>query len=135
MSKSAMDPNSRILLTDDTSAIRRKVRSAVTDSLPGITYDPVNRPGTSNLLTILAGCIDEDVESVAERFRTKGHGDLKNAVFEAVDETLKVPRSEFLRIRTEPQYLQEVARSGVERARVISQTTLIDIRRYVGLAT
>lgn len=135
MSKSAMDANSRILLTDDTSTIRKKLRSAVTDSLPGITYEPENRPGTSNLLTILAGCIGEDVYSVAERYKAKGHGDLKNDVFEAVEETLKGPRAEFLRIRAESHFLQDVADRGQRKARELSNSTLSEVRRLVGLSS
>lgn len=133
MSKSAVDENSRILLTDDSMTIRKKIRGAVTDSIPGITYDPIARPGTSNLLTLLAGCLNEDVVAVAERYRDKNHGTLKNDVFEAVEETVKVPRAEFLRLRTESAYLQSVAEDGTLRARSISSGTVHEVRNLLGL--
>jgi tryptophanyl-tRNA synthetase len=84
MSKSSPDPSTRIQLTDTFPEISRKIRSAVTDSIQGITYDPVNRRGTSNLLSILSACIDEPVETIVKRYEGKGHGDLKKEVSEAL---------------------------------------------------
>ena len=133
MSKSAVDENSRILLTDDTATIRKKIRGAVTDSIPGITYDPISRPGTSNLITLLAGCLSEDVVAVAERYRDKNHGTLKNDVFEAVEETVKGPRTEFRLLRSDPKYLQTVAEEGALRARSISSKTIREVRNLLGL--
>lgn len=137
MSKSAQDPNSRILLTDPPSLISSKIRSAVTDSLPTITYDPQTRPGTSNLLNILAACIDQDVEDVVrERYegKARNHADLKKEVEEAVVERFRGPREEFEKIRGERAYLEEVARKGAERAKEKSDVVLTEVRRRVGLA-
>ncbi|KAI6111219.1 Aminoacyl-tRNA synthetase, partial [Pisolithus sp. B1] len=101
MSKSSPDAASRILLTDSASEIKSKIRAAVTDSIPGISYDPVHRPGTSNLLTILAACTESDVQDVARTYSSRGHGRLKSDVADAVEELLKGPRSELERIRRE----------------------------------
>lgn len=134
MSKSAVDPNSRILLTDDTKTIEKKIRGAVTDSIAGINYDPDNRPGTSNLLTLLAGCLDEDVMGVAERYREKNHGALKNDVFEAIEETVKGPRAEFMRLRSDLGYLESIAKEGALKARELSSRTLSEVRKLLGLS-
>lgn len=56
MSKSSPHINSRILLTDTSSDIALKIRKAITDSNFSIAYDPINRPGISNLLRILHAC-------------------------------------------------------------------------------
>ncbi|KIM49602.1 hypothetical protein M413DRAFT_15590 [Hebeloma cylindrosporum] len=133
MSKSSPDVSSRISLTDTTSEIERKIRGAVTDSIQGITYDPVNRPGTSNLLSILAGSVDEDVEQVARRYEGKGHGDLKKDVVEALDGLLKTPRTEFERLRQDKGYLSAVAKEGAEKAKQRTSYTLQEVRRLVGL--
>jgi len=135
MSKSAPDEQSRILLTDDSNTIRKKIRAAVTDSLGNITYDPINRRGTVNLLTILAACRGEnDIEKVAEDYRGKNHGALKDDVISAVDELLKGPRAEFERLRADTGYLEQVSLDGAARARDISHKTMQEVRKHVGLA-
>ncbi|KAG5721406.1 hypothetical protein E4T56_gene12935 [Termitomyces sp. T112] len=133
MSKSSPDIQSRILLTDTAVQIKAKIRSAVTDSIAGITYDPVARPGTSNLLTILAACTDTKVDSVAERYEGKGHGHLKADVADAVEERLKGPRAEFEKIRHEVAYLDEIARNGAQKAREQSEVTIQAVREILGL--
>ncbi|KAA1475812.1 tryptophanyl-tRNA synthetase [Dentipellis sp. KUC8613] len=134
MSKSAVDPNSRIVLTDTPAQIKSKIRGATTDSIQGITYDPVARPGTSNLLTILAACTDEDVLEVAKRYHNRNHGDLKADVTEAVEETFRKPRAEFERLKGETEYLTQVAEEGAAKARSRSDATLREVRHRVGLA-
>ncbi|KAJ7494358.1 hypothetical protein B0H11DRAFT_2004299 [Mycena galericulata] len=136
MSKSTPDPASRILLTDSAKQIVAKVRSAVTDSIAsGVTYDPVARPGTSNLLAILAACADEDVESVAARCSGMSHGALKTEVAGAVDALLAGPRTEFERLKKDEGYLDQVARQGSAKACHLSAVTMTDVRKRIGLST
>ncbi|KIK96676.1 hypothetical protein PAXRUDRAFT_289745 [Paxillus rubicundulus Ve08.2h10] len=134
MSKSSPDVASRILLTDTASQIKSKVRAAVTDSMQGITYDPVSRPGTSNLLTILAACTDNNVTEVAKLYANKGHGHLKSDVASAVEELLKGPRAEFEKIRHEKAFLEDVARKGASQAMQYSGATMDEVRKRIGLA-
>jgi tryptophanyl-tRNA synthetase len=134
MSKSAVDPNSRILLTDPYETIVKRIRSAVTDSFSGITFDPVARPGTSNLLTILSACTGEVPAVLAERYAASNHGALKKDVAEAVEEVLRRPRAEFARLCEDRSFLAQVARDGAERAQVLSDGTLREVRRRVGLS-
>ena len=112
MSKSAVDPNSRILLTDLYETIVKRIRSAVTDSISGITFDPVARPGTSNLLTILSACTTEAPAVLAERYAESNHGALKTDVVEALEEALRRPRAEFARLREDKAFVARVARDG-----------------------
>jgi len=133
MSKSSPDISSRIMLTDNSSQIDRKIRGAVTDSIQGITFDPENRPGTSNLLSILAACENAEAETVAKRYEGKGHGDLKKDVAEALEEMLKGPRTEFERLRKDKVYLTEVAREGAKKAKERSQSTMSAVRKLIGL--
>lgn len=134
MSKSAPDVQSRILLTDSHTQIKAKIRSAVTDSIPGVTYDPETRPGTSNLLTILGACTNREGSDVAADYRSKGHGELKADVAEAIEGLLRGPRSEFERLREERGYLDDVAKDGAEKARALSEITMLDVRRRIGLS-
>ncbi|RXW20248.1 hypothetical protein EST38_g5596 [Candolleomyces aberdarensis] len=133
MSKSSPDLQSRILLTDSPSQITSKLRSAVTDSIQGVTYDPVNRPGVSNLLTILGACMEKTPSDLAEEYANKSNAELKALVIDAVQELFKDPRTEFERLRDERAYLTEVAKDGAERAKAISQETIRNVRSFVGL--
>ncbi len=134
MSKSAIDPNSRILLTDSYETIIKRIRSAVTDSISGITFDPVDRPGTSNLLTILSACTGEAPAVLAERYAGSNHGALKKDVAEAVEEALREPRAEFVRLSKDRTFLTQVARDGAEKAQEYSDKTIREVRRRVGLS-
>ncbi|KAJ7684379.1 hypothetical protein DFH06DRAFT_5420 [Mycena polygramma] len=135
MSKSAHDPNSRILLTDSAAQISAKLRAAVTDSIAsGVTYDPVARPGTSNLLTILAACADEDVHDVAAARVGMSHGELKAEVAAAVEALVAPPRAEFERLRQDVGYLDQVAADGAAAARELSSQTMLQVRARIGLS-
>ena len=134
MSKSAADPNSRILLTDSHETIIKCIRGAVTDSIPGITCDPVERPGTSNLLTILSACTGEVLAALAERYAESNHGSLKKDLAEAVEEALRKPRAEFVRLREDRTFLGQVARDGAEEGREHLNEMMREVRRRIGLS-
>ncbi|KAJ7119013.1 tryptophanyl-tRNA synthetase [Mycena epipterygia] len=135
MSKSAPDAASRILFTDSAAQIAAKVRSAVTDSIAsGVTYDPDARPGTSNLLAILAACAGEDVHDVAARCVGMNHGALKAEVAAAVEALMAGPRAEFERIRGDVGYLDQVAQEGAVAARELSARTMVQVRASIGLS-
>ncbi len=134
MSKSALDIRSRINVIEQYPEIRSKIRGAVTDSIEGITFDPVNRPGISNLLTILAGCTGQDVEEVAKKYASSGHGQFKMDVVDAVESVLWRPRREFWRLKEEPGYLDGIARRGAEKAKMISSATINEVRQLIGLS-
>jgi tryptophanyl-tRNA synthetase len=94
ISKSATDPNSHILPTGDSyETIAKRIRGAVTGSIPSITFDPVKRPGTSNILAVLSACTGEALAVLTERY-ARGNPDApEKDVVEAVKEALQAPRS------------------------------------------
>lgn len=137
------------MLTDSPEAITKKIRSAVTDSIHGITFDPPARPGVSNLLTILAdfqspsnisdtkGSISssrEDVDTLATKYSDKGTSDLKRDVAEAVIEGWRFPRDELARLRGDRGYLIQVLEDGNRRARDLSNVTLTRVKQLIGLS-
>lgn len=133
MSKSAPDPRSRISLSDTSEQITSKIRSAVTDSIPTITYDPQSRPGVANLLTILASVTDEALDEVARRYEGKDHATLKGDVSEAVEEKIRPIRERFEWLRDDGAWLDEVAKVGVRRAREKAVKTMEEVKRTIGL--
>jgi tryptophanyl-tRNA synthetase len=131
MSKSDPNPRSRILLTDTPAEISAKIRTAVTDSTPEITYAPDERPGVSNLLDILVGMQGGgDQHELAKGFKDARH--LKEAVEQAVQEKLAGIRAEWTRVRAEAGYLESVERRGREEASKVAGATMAEVRSVVG---
>ncbi|GAA5907966.1 hypothetical protein JCM5296_000773 [Sporobolomyces johnsonii] len=133
MSKSAPLASSKIFLTDTPDQIHAKIKSAVTDSIPGVTWDPSARPGVATLLQIYAGYSGEDVEAIARRFSgSRGIMELKGSLSEVVSEGLRAFREEYARIRTEAGWLEQKEREGAQRAREAAQRTMKEVREVVG---
>ena len=119
------------MITDTDKDIASKIRSAVTDSESGITFDDVHRPGVSNLLTILAECEDSTPQSVAAGLETSAQ--LKEATAEAVIRTLTPIRDTFHRLSCEHTYLDQLAGRGREQAASIASDTMQHVRKHIGL--
>ncbi|AMD19161.1 HBR260Cp [Eremothecium sinecaudum] len=134
MSKSDINQNSVIYINDEPDVIQRKIRKAVTDSISSeFKYDPVNRPGVSNLINIVSGIQKKsiaDVESDISSFTS--HKDLKDYVTEIIVEEFRGPRREFSRYINDPMYLEEVEASGAKRAIEIADKNLQSIKKYMG---
>ncbi|KAH9221881.1 hypothetical protein DL95DRAFT_381661 [Leptodontidium sp. 2 PMI_412] len=137
MSKSAPSPLSRILITDTPSTITQKISSALTDSQNNVSWDPISRPGVSNLLTLLSS-FDEhgrSAQELGEKLEKEGMGlgAFKKLVAGAVADGLKGVREEFERVLAEEGYVEEVARRGAVKARESAEETMVLVREAVGL--
>lgn len=133
MSKS--DPEDTFIsLLDPPDAIRRKVKRAVTDSEADIRFDPANKPGVSNLLSIIAALTGQSVEEAAAELQGQGYGKLKDRVSECVIETLAPLQSEHKRLMADKAYLQGVLKENADIANGMALRTLRKVQRKVGFA-
>ncbi|CZT05097.1 related to mitochondrial tryptophanyl-tRNA synthetase [Rhynchosporium graminicola] len=137
MSKSHPSPLSRILITDSPSTITTKLSSALTDSQNLVTWDPVSRPGVSNLLALLSsfdkhGRSAQELGGMLEK-EGMGLGAFKKLVAGEVREGLRDVRERFERVLGEEGYVEEVARRGAVRARESAEETMVLVREAVGL--
>ncbi len=132
MSKSDPNPNAVIGVLNSEKDILSKIKKAVTDSGSEIIYDPENKPGVSNLLTILSIARKQSIESLVEEFRGKMYGHLKIATAEAVIDMLRNFREKFNEIRADEWYLVQVAKYGAERASAIAEKTLKEVKEKIG---
>ena len=134
MSKSDPNPNSRILITDDEETIHRKFRTALTDTQGGISYDPENRPGVSNLLAILMHVKDEEIscDELAADFRDSSLRSLKETVADAVVKCFGDVRERFFQLRSSPS-LDYDRRLSQERATTAAASTLAEVKGAIGL--
>ena len=132
MSKS--DPeDSFIAVLDKPEDIRRKLKRAVTDSDGEIRYDPENKPGVSNLLTILSVLKKQDMDATVSSLQGLGYGALKEAVAEAVVAELSPIQARYNEIIADKDALAAMLKRNAERAQYLAQKTLRKVYKKVGL--
>ncbi len=132
MSKSCENPNGSIFLSDDKDTVIRKFKRAVTDSGSEIKYDPENKPGVSNLLTIYSVFAGKSISEAEADFSGKGYGDFKLAVGETVADRLAPLRAEQARLIADKEYLDSVLKAGAERAAHTAGRTLSKVYKKIG---
>ena len=133
MSKSLSAPTGIVELLDDPAINIRKIKSAVTDSGREITFDEINKPGVSNLLTILSAFTDTPIDALVQEFAGRGYGDLKSAVADAVTEFATPYRNRTFELMEERGELESILAKGADRAREVASATLADVYAKVGL--
>ncbi|CEP60692.1 tryptophan--tRNA ligase MSW1 LALA0_S01e16776g [Lachancea lanzarotensis] len=134
MSKSDPNRNATIYLNDEPDIIAKKIKKAVTDSTSHeFRYDPVNRPGVSNLINIVGGIRRmsiADVEQEINHFTS--HSEFKSYVSEVLIESLRSPRENFNLLIQEPEYLEKVVRQGSEAASQLAETNIKKVKEVMG---
>ncbi len=133
MSKSDVVEKASIFLDDEENIIRKKISSAVTDSDGLIKFDPVNKPGVSNLLTIMSCCTNESIDSIVARFEGKGYGEFKNAVADSVVTTLKPIQQKYKELLNDKTYIDSVLDEGAQKASYFARKTLSKVTRKMGI--
>jgi tryptophanyl-tRNA synthetase len=131
MSKSASSLAGSLRLLDAPDVLRRKVMRAVTDAGGEVAYDPVGKPGVSNLLAILAACTGQEPEELSGEFGR--YGDLKHAVADAVVATLAPVRDRYQELSREPDDIQSVLRAGAARASELGREKVRQAKAAIGL--
>jgi tryptophanyl-tRNA synthetase len=124
MSTTLSSEQGAVYIVDPPDVIRKKFRSAVTDSGREVRYDPAEKPGVSNLLEIMNVATGEPIDALANRFDGAGYGEFKEAVGESVVELLTPIRERFEALRADERELQRLLAVGAEKARRTSEPTL-----------
>ncbi|KAJ1653543.1 Tryptophan--tRNA ligase, mitochondrial [Dispira simplex] len=133
MSKSDPNPMSRIQLDDPPEVIRSKVRKAVSDSISVPSYDPVERPGVSNMVEIYASLSGLTVEQVCAQYATSNTQQFKQALAEVIIEALGPIQRELARLQAEPGHVDGVLRDGAQQARELASVTYREFADRLGL--
>lgn len=133
MSKSSPSQAGVIELLDEPAANAKKIRSAVTDTGREVVYDPVAKPGVSNLLTIRSALSGRSIPELEVDFAGRGYGDLKKDVAEVVTEVLGPIRTRALELLADPAELDAVLADGAARAQVRAAQVLARVEGAVGL--
>lgn len=134
MSKSNADERSRILLTDTSEEVYRKIKGALTDSEPQLTYDPNGRPGVSNLIEILSHLEGRSCNKVAMEFQSSNIRVLKEHIASKISCHLQPIREKYLSLMGDRTgYLESVAEQGAQAARSNSEATMRQVKGALGL--
>lgn len=131
MSKSEDSDKGTIYLLDEPKLAKKKIMSAVTDSIGIIQYDPVNQPGLANLLTIQSALTEEPIESIVKRFEGKGYGELKKKIGETVENFLINLQEKYNQILKEG-ICEQVLLEGKEKAQQIAFKKVRKVKKKVG---
>ena len=132
MSKSGESPQGILWLLDEPKALTKKIKSAVTDADREIRFDPAEKPGVSNLLTLLSVLGGSSIPSLESEFDGKGYGDLKGATAEAVVAAFDPIRTRTLELLDDPAELDRVLAGNAERAEAIADATLARVYDAIG---
>jgi tryptophanyl-tRNA synthetase len=132
MSKSASSPAGIIEMLDDPKVSAKKIRSAVTDSGSEVRFDPEDKPGISNLLTIYSALTGRSVPDVEEAYAGRGYGDFKKELAEIVVDFVTPFRDRTLELLEDRGELDGVLARGAEQAREVAERTLGDVYDRVG---
>ena len=134
MSTSTSTEQGAIYVVDPPDAIRKKFKTAVTDSGREVRYDPEQKPGVSNLLEIMAVATGEPVAAIEQRFDGEGYGAFKEAVGEAVVDLLTPIRERYEALRADERELQRLLAVGADKARRAAEPTLEAMVDRMGFA-
>jgi tryptophanyl-tRNA synthetase len=124
MSKSRGAESGTVLLLDPPETVRKKVKSAVTDSGSDVRYDPDEKPGISNLIELMTVVTGDSIKDVEARYDGSGYGQFKSDVADAVVELLEPIQSRYREVRGDAAELQRLLQVGAEKARALSAPTL-----------
>lgn len=132
MSKSDETNKGCIYLLDDLKVARKKIMSAVTDSVGVIQLDKENQPGLYNLIEIASSLTNRSMEDIVLEFRDQGYGKLKGYVADVVCAELEKIQTRYNEILAS-HTLEKVLEEGAKKAEKIAHVTLANVKKQVGL--
>lgn len=131
MSKSS--PQGCVFILDEPDVVMKKFKTALTDSGKEVKYDPTNKPGVSNLLSIIKAVTNEDMATIESQFVNKGYGDLKIYTGELVVEKIIKPfREKTMTLLADENQLNSLMNDGAQKAEKVSAATLKSVYEKVG---
>ncbi len=131
MSKSDTNENGYILMLDPVDNAVKKIKRAVTDSGSEVRRGE-GKEGIENLMSIYSAVTGKTMDEIEIEFEGKGYGDFKNAVAEAVADSLRPIQDKYNDLMKNKDYLESVYRNGAEIANRVAMKTLSKVYRKVG---
>lgn len=133
MSKSDDNDKNFVSIIDDFKKIEKKIKGATTDSGTEIKFDPENKAGLSNLMTIYSVLSGKTTDQIEKDYEGKMYGHLKVDLADLVVETLKPVREKYDDLMKNRDYLDQLMKQGAERAQARARVTLDNVYKTVGI--
>jgi tryptophanyl-tRNA synthetase len=124
MSTTRGAPQGVVRMVDAADVVRKKFKTAVTDSGTDVRHDPDGKPGISNLIEIMAVATGSSIANVETRYDGEGYGRFKEDVGEAVVELLTPIQQRYDELRSDEGELQRLLAVGAGKAAEASAPTL-----------
>jgi tryptophanyl-tRNA synthetase len=121
-----------VRILDEPDVIRKKLKSAVTDSGREVRYDRAAKPGVSNLIEIMSVATGESFDEIEARYDGQGYGPFKEGVAEAVVQLLGPIQARYHELRADEPQLHRLLAVGAEKARAESAPTLARMYEVMG---
>ena len=131
MSKSL--PKGCLYLSDSPEDLRKKLRSAVTDSGTEIIYDPENKPALSNLLLIYSEFSGSSIKDIEKEHKDSSYALFKDALADTLIDSLSEFRKTKVEIIKDKEGLRKIYSEGSDKAREIASLTLKEMKQKTGL--
>ncbi len=132
MSKSDENPKSYIALLDDINIIKKKIKSAVTDSDGVIKYDVVKKPGISNLLTIMSCITGISIQDLEKKYKNSNYQTFKEEVAETVANEILPIQDKYNEILNS-KIIDEILDNGREYANYLANKKIMKVYNKLGL--
>lgn len=120
-------------MLDTEKQIIKKIKSAQTDSDNSIRFDPDNKPGISNLLTIYSLFANESIDNIEQKYEGKGYGEFKEDLAEIVVSCLKPIQERYYNL-IESEKLDQILDEGANKANERANQMLIKVEKAMGLS-
>jgi tryptophanyl-tRNA synthetase len=131
MSTTRGAPQGVVRLIDPADVVRKKFKTAVTDSGKEVRHDP-GKPGISNLIEIMSVATGESFADIEARYDGSGYGRFKDDVAEAVVALLAPIQQRYEELRGDEPQLRALLQRGAEKAREESAPTLEQMYERMG---
>ena len=132
MSTTRGAPQGVVRLVDPPDVVRKKFKTAVTDSGTEVRHDPEEKPGISNLLEILSVATGDPVPELESRYDGAGYGQFKEDVAEAIVALLVPIQERYEALRADENELRAMLARGAEKASEVSSPTLARMYERMG---
>jgi tryptophanyl-tRNA synthetase len=131
MSKSEDSPQGTIDLLDPPDVIRKKIKTAVTDSGREIRAGE-DKPAISNLLSIYSVASGRTITSLEAEYEGKGYGDLKKDLADALVAYVVPIQERYRKFSSEQGEVARILEVGAEKAQAVAAKTLATVYDRVG---